>query len=141
MVIGTFTYRMAQRLLMASNSTILAFPRSTISPRRRLLRREVLHALRMSDAPVILDLSGCRKLDHDDITLLLDCISQAMGRDTQLLLVSGSRDIHVVLDVVRISSLVPVVTSLKEALEFKSQCRTAPNVCDASDFSRVGVVR
>lgn len=126
---------------MTASSTILAFPRSTSSPLRRLLRREVLHALRVSEAPVIIDLSGCHNLNHDDIALLLDCVSQSVGRDTPLLLVAGSRNIKVILDVVRISSLVPVLTSLKEAIEFKSQCRTAPNVGGAPELNWVGVVR
>jgi hypothetical protein len=125
---------------MSSGSTILVFPRSTNSASRRALRKALLHALRASEAPVLVDLSGCHTLDHEDVDLLLDCVSQAVGRDTQLLLIAGSREIQVLLDVIRISSLVPVIRSLKEALEFR-QHRTAPNICETAHFTRVGVVR
>ena len=83
------------------------------------MRRALLQALRGPEQPVIVDLSGCHTLGHEDIHLLLDCVSQAVGRDTRLLLVAGSREMQVLLDVIRISSLVPVIKSLKEALEFK----------------------
>jgi anti-anti-sigma regulatory factor len=125
---------------MTSGSTILVFPRSMNSASRRGLRKALLQALRASEAPVIVDLSGCHTLDHEDIDLLLDCVSQAVGRDTQLLLIAGSREIQVLLDVTRISSLVPVIKSLKEALEFKPY-RTASNIAETAHLNRVGVVR
>lgn len=126
---------------MSVGSTILVFPRSTRNASRRVLRKELIHALRMSEGPVIVDLSGSRTLDHEDINLLLECVSLTIGRDTQLSLIAGSTDIKVLLDVIRISSLVPVFQSLEEALEFKPQQRRASNMCGPSDFNVAGVPR
>jgi anti-anti-sigma regulatory factor len=111
---------------MSGPPTILVFPRSTGAASRRALRRQLLHALRESESPVIVDLSGSQTLDHEDIDLLLDCASLVIGRDARLLLVAGSSHIQVLLDVIRLSSLVPVLKSLEEALEFKPQYRPAP---------------
>jgi hypothetical protein len=55
-------------------------------------------------------------LNHEDIDLLLECVAQAAGRDTKVLFVAGSRVNRVLLEVTRISSLVPVFDSVKEAL-------------------------
>lgn len=125
---------------MTTGSTVLVFPGSTSSTSRRVLRKEVLYALRTSDDPVILDLRGCCTLDHDDINFLLECVSQAVGRDTQLLFTVGSRDIHVLLEVTRISSLVRVFESFEEAIEFTSQYKTASRVSPAPQFNQAGVV-
>lgn len=125
---------------MSTSATVLVFPCPTNPASRRVLRKTLLHALRTSEEPVIVDLSGCQTLRPDDIHLLLDCVSQAVGRDTHLLFVAGSRGIHVLLDVTRISSLVPVFQSLEEALAFK-QCKTAPNIFDAPHFNHAGVAR
>lgn len=133
--------RIAKCSAMTANSTILMFPHSTGSARRRVLRKALLNALRVSEGPIIVDLSSSRALDHEDITLLLDCVSLTVGRDTQLLLIAGSCDIQILLDVTRISSLVPVFTTLKEALEFKPQYRPASHICGAPDFKNAGVVQ
>jgi len=124
---------------MTSGATILVFRRSMNSASRRAFGKSLLQALRGSEEAVLVDLSGCHTLDHEDIDFLLDCVSQAVGRDPQLLLIAGSREIQVLLDVIRISSLVPVIKSLKEALEFK-QYRTRSNICETAHFTRVGVV-
>jgi hypothetical protein len=50
--------------------------------------------------------------------LLLECVAQAAGRDTQVLFVAGSRVNRVLLEVTRISSLVPVFNSVREALAY-----------------------
>lgn len=125
---------------MTTGSTVLVFPGSMSSASRRVLRKEVLYALRTSEGPVVMDLSGCRTLDHDDINFLLECVSQAIGRDTQLLFTVGSRTIHVLLEVTRISSLVPVFKSLEEAIEFTSQYKTASRVGPAPQLNQLGVV-
>ena len=65
---------------------------------------------------MIVDFSGCRPLNHEDIDLLLECVAQVAGRDTQVLFVAGSRANRVLLEVTRISSLVPVFNSVEEAL-------------------------
>jgi len=57
-------------------------------------------------------------LNHEDIDLLLECAAQAAGRDTKVLFVAGSRVNRVLLEVTRISSLVPVFNSVREALAY-----------------------
>jgi len=72
----------------------------------RVARRE-LRTLR-SVSSVILNLAGCNSLNARDIDLLLECLASAVGRDTQVILVAGSRSIRVLLEVTRIASLVPM---------------------------------
>jgi hypothetical protein len=78
----------------------------------------LLAALRFAGSPVIIDFSSCKTLDHEDISLLLECLAQVGGRDTKALLVAGSRVNRVLLDVTRISSLAPVFNSMVEALAY-----------------------
>jgi hypothetical protein len=99
-----------------NGTIILSFPCTSSSARRRILRNELLSALRLSESPVILDLSGCHTLNHQDIDLLLECVAQVAGRDTEVRFVAGSSENRVLLEVTRISSLVPVFSSLPEAL-------------------------
>lgn len=96
--------------------TILPFPCESTSASRRALRKGFLAALRVSGRPIIVDLSACSALNHDDIDLLLDCVAHVAGRDTQMLLVAGSRANRVLLEVIRISTIVPVFNSIEEAL-------------------------
>jgi hypothetical protein len=63
---------------------------------------------------VILDFSQCRSLSFEDIDLLLECLAQVAGRDTQLVFVAGSSATRVLLEVTRISSLAPVFNSIEE---------------------------
>ena len=102
--------------MKAVGSLIRPFPCASNSTGRRTLRKELLNALRVSGALVILDLSGCPILNREDIGLLLECLGQAAGRDTQVLLVAGPRVNRVLLEVSRISSLVRVFDSVEEAL-------------------------
>jgi hypothetical protein len=118
--------------------TILPFPCAD-SAGRRGPRNELLSALSVSGSPVIVDFSACRTLNHDDIDLLLECVAQVAGRDTQVLFVAGSRVNRVLLEVTRISSLVPVFNSVKEALAYP---RIAPENdaegLPASQFQKPG---
>jgi hypothetical protein len=98
--------------------TILPFPCASSFADRRALRRDLLSALRISGSPVIVDFSECQTLNHEDIDLLLECVGQAAGRDTKVLFVAGTRANRVLLEVTRISSLVPVFDSVKEALAY-----------------------
>jgi anti-anti-sigma regulatory factor len=112
-----FPICVAQGVAMsASDRTVLLFPCMAGSTYRRTLRRALLNALRISESPVIVDLSACGTLNQEDIHLLLDCIAQRAGRDTQILFVAISPVIQALLDVTRISSLVPVLDSLEAAL-------------------------
>ena len=99
---------------MSATPAILSFPAVGLRS-RRALQRNLLNALRTSESPVILDFTGHHTLDHEDIDLILECIAEATGRDTPLELVAGSRAVRIVLDVIRVSSLVQVFDSLEEA--------------------------
>jgi hypothetical protein len=110
----------------ASAWMILPFPCASKSAGRRALRKDLLGALRGSGSPVIVDFSNCGTLNHEDIDLLLECVAQVAGRDTQMLFVAGSRVNRVLLEVTRISSLVPVFNSVEEALAY-------PQTAAASD--------
>lgn len=96
--------------------TILPYSAVSTSAGRRALRKSMLAALRIAQSPVIMDLSGCQVLHPEDIELLLACIGQVTGRDTEMLFVAGSPVIRVLLDLTRISTLVPVFDSLEDAL-------------------------
>ncbi|HEX3820692.1 MAG TPA: STAS domain-containing protein [Candidatus Sulfotelmatobacter sp.] len=101
---------------MTTGRTILAFPSASEFGSRRIFKRSLRNALRVSEFSVIVDFTGHGTLDHEDIDLLLECVAQSTDRDTQLELVAGSRAVRIVLDVIRISSLVRVFNSLDEAL-------------------------
>ena len=96
--------------------TILSFPCASSRSNRPALRKEWLGLLLTSESPVVVDFSGCRSLNHEDVDLLLDCMARVAGRETQLLFVAGSTVNKVFLEVTRISSLVPVFNSVEEAL-------------------------
>jgi hypothetical protein len=98
--------------------TVLPFPCASRLADRRGLRKDLLTALRVSGSPVIVDFSDCRTLNYQDIDLLLECVAEAAGRDTKVLFVAGSRVNRVLLEVTRISSLVPVFDSIREALAY-----------------------
>jgi anti-anti-sigma regulatory factor len=95
---------------------VLAFSCAAGAAGRRDLRKQLVVALRTSELPIIIDLSECRVLDHQDIDTLLDCIEQGAGRDTPVFLAAASPAIRVLLEVTRIASLVPVFDTLEEAL-------------------------
>jgi hypothetical protein len=95
---------------------ILPFPSASNSASRRAQRKDLLNALRISESPAILDFSECRSLSFEDIDLLLECVAQVAGRDTQVVFVAGSSATRVLLEVTRISSLAPVFNSIEEVL-------------------------
>jgi hypothetical protein len=103
---------------MNTERTILPFPCASNSGRRRTLSKDLLVALRASSSPVIVSVPGCCSLNQQDIDLLLDCVAQAAGRDTQVLFVAGSLAIRVLLEVTRIASVAPVFNSVTEALAY-----------------------
>lgn len=107
---------MNDRAMNGAGWSILPFPSASSSASRRAQRKDLLNALRASQSPVILDFSACRSLSFEDIDLLLECMAQVAGRDTQVVFVSGSRATRVLLEVTRISSLAPVFNSIEEAL-------------------------
>jgi hypothetical protein len=102
----------------SSSPTILAFPGASKST-GRALRKDFLRALRASGSPVIVDFTGCGPLNQEDIDLLLECMAEVTGRDTQVLLAAGSRVNRVLLEVTRIASLVPVFSSVEDALNHR----------------------
>ncbi|MBZ5664377.1 MAG: hypothetical protein LAO30_07195 [Acidobacteriia bacterium] len=113
---------------VASAGHILPFPCAS-SAAGGARRKELLSALRVSASPVIVDLSSCPTLNHEDIDLLLACVAQVVGRDTQVLLVAGRRVNRLLLEVTRIASLVPVFNSAEEALAYP-QTRAANDAGD-----------
>jgi hypothetical protein len=104
--------------------SIVPLPSASNTAVRRALRRDLrshlLSSLRASRSPVIVDLSDRAALNHDDISLLLECLAEVAGRDTQLLFVAGTHVNRVILEVTRISSLAPVFNSAKEALAYRN---------------------
>jgi hypothetical protein len=116
---------------MKADWAVLPFPCAPLSSRGREWRKDLLSALRVSGSPVIVDFSDCPALHQEDIDLLLECVAQVVGRDTQVLFVAGSRVNRVLLEVTRISSLVPVFNSVKEALAYPQ----IPAESDAEDQS------
>ena len=113
---------------IASTGNILRFPCASTTA-GRVQRKKLLSALRVSGSPVIVDLSGCPTLNHEDVDLLLACVAQVVGRDTQVLFVAGPRVNRLLLEVTRISSLVPVFNSVEEALAYP-QTRAANDAGD-----------
>jgi hypothetical protein len=105
---------MKDRAMNGAAWRILPFPCASSSASRRAQRKDLLNALRLSESPVILDFSQCRSLSFEDIDLLLECMAQVAGRDTQVVFVSGSSATRVLLEVTRISSLAPVFNSIGE---------------------------
>jgi len=100
------------------DSIILPFPCGSNAASRRTLRQDLLGAFRASGSSVIVDVSGCCSLNHEDIDLLLDCVEQAAGRGAQVLFVAGSLSNRVLLEVTRFPSLAPVFNSVQEALAY-----------------------
>jgi hypothetical protein len=98
--------------------TVLMFPSGSNAMSRRALLKGLLKALRSSESPIILDLEQCHTLDREDVDLLLDCVDQSVGHDTQLVFVAVSAGIRALLDVIRVSALVPVLSSMEEALSY-----------------------
>ena len=128
-----FTALATGAAVKAAAWTVLPFPLASSRASRRVLRKELLDKLRVSGTPVIVDFTTCPPLNHEDIDLLLECVAQVAGRNTQVLFVAGSRVNRVLLEVTRISSLVPVFNSIEEALA--SPHLTAENgVEDLSPF-------
>lgn len=95
---------------------VLAFPCAAGVTGRRDLQKQLVRALRTSELPVVIDLSECRTLDHQDIDTLLDCIEQGAGRDIPLFFAATSPAVRLLLEVTRIASLVRVFETLEEAL-------------------------
>jgi hypothetical protein len=115
--------------------TIVPFPCESTSAGRRGLRKDLQLALRVSGSSVIVDFSGCRSLNHKDIDLLLECLAQVAGRDTNVRLVAGSNVNRVLLEVTRISSLAPVFNSVEEALALPQATLQNHAESDAEDRS------
>jgi anti-anti-sigma regulatory factor len=94
---------------------VLRFPGNLGSHARRGLRDQVLRELRISGSCLILDLSDRQTLSHDDIELLLECAAYVACRDAKLIFVAESPALRAILEVCRLSSVVPVCDSADEA--------------------------
>jgi anti-anti-sigma regulatory factor len=102
--------------MIENPATVLLFPSTSTASTRRALRSRFLDTLRASESPVVIDFSSCHTLNHEDVDLLLECVARVVGRDRQVRFAAGSRSIRVLLEVTRISSVVPVFDSVEEAL-------------------------
>lgn len=114
--------------MISNNWTVVEFSRAVTAAGRRLVRKELLDGARRSD-PLIVDFAGCATLDCQQIELLLEAMSHATGRNAEVLLVAHSRSIQILLDVTRISSLIPVLHSMEEMVrhfESVANGRSAP---------------
>jgi len=124
---------MKDRAMNGAAWRILPFPSASSSASRRAQRKDLLSALRVSESPVIVDFSECRSLTFEDIDLLLECLGQAAGRDTQVVFVAGSNANRLLLEVTRISSLAPVFISVEEVLahpQVAARCDAADRACE-----------
>ena len=124
--------------MTSADRVILSFPCPCApnSSASRMLRRQVRSALRASELPIIIDLSHCSTLNREDVDLLLDCVAQGAGRDTQILLVAASNATQVLLEVTRISSLIPIFNSVEEALAYTKT--VAPNRVEPNSRTTTG---
>lgn len=102
------------------NWSVLTFP-STAGSGRGSRNKEFCSAVSLAGPAVIVDLAGCRSLSHQDIELLLQCLEQAAERNTQVRLVAASDVVRVLLEVMRIASVVPVFATVEEAREFRPE--------------------
>lgn len=125
--------RRRDTVVSGATVNILPFPCASCSE-RPARRKGLLSALRVSSSPVIVDLSGCPALKHEDIDLLLECMAQVAGRDTQVMFVAGSAANRVLLEVTRIPSLVPVFNSVIEALAY-------PEIASQNDIKDQGKIQ
>ena len=105
---------------MKSNAwTVLPFPSASRPVLRRGQRKDLLNAIRVPGSGVVVDLSDCATLNHEDMDLLLECVAQVAGRDTEVVFVAGTRSNRVLLEITRIASLVKVCNSIEEALAYR----------------------
>jgi anti-anti-sigma regulatory factor len=122
---------------MSGASIVLPLPQATDLRGRRALRKTLLSALRLSESPVIVDLTGYCTLDHDAVDLILECVAQSVGHDAALAIVAGSQPVRIVLEVTRVSSLVRVFSSLEDAMS-DSQVPVSNVDTDSSGLSLSG---
>ncbi|MGH9495341.1 MAG: hypothetical protein ACRD3B_10115 [Candidatus Sulfotelmatobacter sp.] len=102
---------------MSTTRTVLPFPKASGFGERSAFRKNLLNALRVSESPVIVDLTGRCTLNHGDVDLVLECVAQAAGRDAQVIFAAGCQEIRILLEVIRVSSLARVANGLEEALD------------------------
>ena len=114
---------------------VLQFPAGSSPASRYALRRALRKSLRATSCPIILDIVGSSTLNHDDISLLLDCAAQATGRDAPLVLAAQQPATRILLEVTRLASLFPVSASREQALASLGVCSTEYEV--ETDPSRI----
>jgi anti-sigma B factor antagonist len=66
---------------------------------------------------IILDLNEVASIDGGGIGILVDCIRNARSAGTQLMLCRVPEKVRLLLDITRVSSLVDIATSERDALE------------------------
>jgi anti-anti-sigma regulatory factor len=102
--------------VMADEIKILRLPKASQRAQPRAVKKDLFAALQAAGPRVILDLSGQSTLNQADLDLVLDCAARTAGRGVQLSLVATSPATRLLLEVTRVASVLPVFTSMAEAL-------------------------
>ena len=87
---------------------------------RRRLRRTVTQMLRPA---VVLDLPAAFQLDNEALDFLLGCAREAAGHDAEVVLAAPNANHRVVLELTRISSVLPTFSSIQEAVAYMDKAR------------------
>jgi anti-anti-sigma factor len=85
-------------------------------PTSETLRRELLHLEPLGHPVLILDLSGCRRLDVEGILTILDGVKRFRARGQRLILVAGRGDVARMLRVMGLDWIVSVFPTEEVAL-------------------------
>ncbi|MGA8149641.1 MAG: STAS domain-containing protein [Terriglobales bacterium] len=93
------------------------FPEKPNSLRRNAFRRELRHAISAMLRPaVIFDLPPTTKLDGPAIDFLIQCALAAAAHDAEIAVAAASPEHRVLLEVTRLSCLLPAFRSIEEAI-------------------------
>lgn len=87
---------------------------------RRRLRRTVTQMLRPA---VVLDLPPAFQLDNEALDFLLGCAREAAGHDAEVALAAPNAHHRVVLELTRISSVLPTFSSIPDAVAYMNKTR------------------
>lgn len=87
---------------------------------RRRLRRSVAQMLRPA---VVLDLPISFQLDNEALDFLLGCAREAAGHDAEVVLAAPGVHHRVILELTRISSVLPTFSSIEEAVAYIDKAR------------------
>lgn len=102
-----------------SSIPVKRLPEKPSSLRGNAFRREVRHAITTMLRPaIIFDLPATAKLDGHAIDFLIRCAHDAAAHDAEVALSAASPEHQVLLDVTRLSGLLPAFRSIEEATAY-----------------------